>query len=76
MSGDALSVTTISLIAVGACPTTKLRFAPALIVAATTAIVFESLAFVAAPAPSTTSCSLVPAETAVKLANSSPETTI
>src|SRR5438034_362692 len=44
--------------------------------AARLGIVFGSPGLVAAPGPVNTSFSLVPAETAVKLANSSPETTI
>ena len=56
MLGVAASVTVIALIAVAAWPTTKTWFAADAIVGATTWIVRLSLAFVAPPAPETTSC--------------------
>src|SRR6266516_992998 len=74
MLGVAASVTVIAPIAVAAWPTTKSWFAADAIVGWTTWIVRLSLAFVAPPAPVTTSCRLSAADGAVKPMYWSPDT--
>src|SRR5207247_9899134 len=76
MTGVAASVTVIALIAVAACPTTKLWFAADAMVGCMIWIVRLSVAFVPAAAPVTTSSRLSAAEGAVKLGYWSPDTAI